>query len=76
LTEAPRVDQTAPRRATTLDTQQVDNALLISLHMLVDQQGGVSYSARECFDWLGEVGFRDCRVQALSESDQLISAVR
>jgi hypothetical protein len=51
--------------------------LLISLHMLVDQQqGGVSYSARERFGWLGEAGFRECRVQALSEPDQLISAVR
>ncbi|TDD74280.1 SAM-dependent methyltransferase [Actinomadura rubrisoli] len=50
--------------------------LLVSLHMLVDQRGGPSYSAEECFGWLGKAGFRDCRVRPLSGFDRLVTAVK
>ncbi|REE94793.1 methyltransferase [Thermomonospora umbrina] len=60
------------------ETRGPDSAagLLVGLHMLVDQRGGPSYSAEECFDWLGKAGFRDRRVRSLSGFDRLITAVK
>ncbi|QUH03576.1 SAM-dependent methyltransferase [Saccharopolyspora erythraea] len=58
------------------DQRESAPGLLISLHMLVDQGGGVSYTAAECFGWLADAGFRQCRVRPLSGADQLITAVK
>ncbi|MQY06281.1 bifunctional 3-(3-hydroxy-phenyl)propionate/3-hydroxycinnamic acid hydroxylase [Actinomadura macrotermitis] len=50
--------------------------LLVSLHMLVDQRGGPSYTAGEVTGWLADAGFRDVRVRALSGFDRLVTATR
>ena len=57
--------------------QQDAGTLMVSLHMLVDQQGGSVYTASACCDWLREAGFRDCRVKPLPGTvDHMITAVR
>ncbi|MGW6743031.1 methyltransferase [Streptomyces sp. NPDC055025] len=59
------------------DRRDSAGALIVSLHMLVDQRGGKGYTTEECFGWLKDAGFRDCRVQPLSgTTDHLITAVK
>jgi hypothetical protein len=46
--------------------------LLASLNMLVMTEGGFDYSAAECIGWMGEVGFREMRVEALTDDQSMI----
>ncbi|MEV0036656.1 methyltransferase [Streptomyces sp. NPDC050804] len=59
------------------DRRDSVGALIVSLHMLVDQRGGKGCTTEECFGRLKDAGFRDCRVQPLSgTTDHLITAVK
>ncbi|SJZ58842.1 Ketosteroid isomerase-related protein [Marinactinospora thermotolerans DSM 45154] len=60
-----------------IDEERTDLAgLLFKLHMLIDYPGGGTYTARECFDWLAEAGFRDLRSQSLAGPDRLVIAIK
>ncbi|WP_018656644.1 methyltransferase [Actinomadura flavalba] len=50
--------------------------LLVSLHMLVDQRGGPSYTAGEVTGWLRDAGFDGVEVRALSGFDRLVTATK
>jgi ketosteroid isomerase-like protein/SAM-dependent methyltransferase len=49
-------------------------ALLMSLHMLLESPGGFDYTEADCLTWLTEAGFRDCRVEHLAGPDHLVTA--
>jgi hypothetical protein len=56
-----------------IDDERRANAagLLASLNMLVMTSGGFDFTAADCIGWMRETGFRDMRVEALTE-DQLM----
>ncbi|WP_405985520.1 methyltransferase [Streptomyces sp. NBC_00872] len=59
------------------DRRDSVGALIVSLHMLVDQRGGKGCTTEECFGRLKDAGFRDCRVQPLTgTTDHLSTAVK
>jgi len=50
--------------------------LLASLNMLVMTSGGFDFTAADCIDWMREAGFRDMRVEALTEDQSMIVGMK
>ncbi|RJQ78614.1 methyltransferase [Pseudonocardiaceae bacterium YIM PH 21723] len=61
-----------------IDDDRRDNAfgLLMSLNMLVETAGGFDYTRADATEWLTAAGFRDIRVEPLTEVESLIIATK
>lgn len=61
-----------------IDEDRSRNAfgLLMSLNMLLVTSGGFVYTASECGSWMREAGFRDIRVEGLTDSESMVVGVK
>lgn len=61
---------------TLIDEQRRENTsgLLMSLNMLVETPGGYDYTFSECEEWLTDAGFRDPRVEPITDMHSLVTA--
>ena len=61
-----------------IDDERRANAagLLASLNMLVMTSGGFDFTAADCVRWMREAGFRDMRVEALTEDQSMIVGMK
>jgi hypothetical protein len=48
--------------------------LLMRLNMLIETTGGFDYTGADCIGWMREVGFRDAKVEPLTESHAMVVA--
>ncbi|ONI91997.1 methyltransferase [Actinosynnema sp. ALI-1.44] len=55
------------------DRRERTEALLMSLHMLLESPGGFDYTEDDCLTWLAEAGFVDGRVTHLAGPDYLVT---
>ncbi len=57
-----------------IDDERRTNAagLLASLNMLVMTSGGFDFTGADCIGWMRETGFRDMRVEALTDDQSMI----
>jgi O-methyltransferase domain/Dimerisation domain len=46
--------------------------LLASLHMLIMTEGGFDFSAADCMEWMRDTGFRDLRVERLTDAHSMV----
>jgi hypothetical protein len=59
------------------DERRVNVAgLLSSLQMLLASNGGFDFTGADCIGWLREVGFRDIRLERLTEDQSMVSGVK
>jgi hypothetical protein len=61
-----------------IDDDRSQNAfgLLMSLNMLIETPGGFDYTARDCREWMAEVGFRESRVEHLVGPDSMVVGIK
>ena len=61
-----------------IDDERRQNAfgLLMSLNMLIETPGGFDYTGQDCSEWMGEVGFRETRVEHLIGPDSMVVGVK
>jgi hypothetical protein len=61
-----------------IDDDRSQNAfgLLMSLNMLIETPGGFDYTARDCQQWMAEVGFRETRVEHLVGPDSMVVGIK
>ena len=59
---------------TIIDDDRRTNAmdLLISLNMLLETHGGFDYTGADCIGWMQQVGFRQARVEPLTETHSMV----
>jgi hypothetical protein len=50
--------------------------LLSSLNMLIMTQGGFDFTGADCIAWMREAGFREMRIEPLSDAHSMIVAVK
>lgn len=59
------------------DERRVNVAgLLSSLQMLLASNGGFDFSGSDCIGWMREVGFRDIRLERLTEDQSMVSGLK
>jgi hypothetical protein len=61
-----------------IDDDRSKNAfgLLMSLNMLIETQAGFDYTGADCIEWMGEVGFREARVEHLLGPDSMVVGIK
>lgn len=61
-----------------IDDDRSQNAfgLLMSLNMLIETSAGFDYTGADCRQWMGEVGFRQTRVEHLLGPDSMVVGVK
>ena len=61
-----------------IDDERRQNAfgLLMSLNMLIETPGGFDYTGQDCSKWMGEVGFRETRVEHLIGPDSMVVGIK
>ena len=52
------------------------DALLTSLNMLLVSTGGFNFTGADCVGWMGETGYRNIRVEALTATQSMIVGVK
>jgi hypothetical protein len=52
------------------------NALLMSLLMLVETQGGFDHPGADCCKWMRETGFRETRVEQLTGVESMVVGIK
>jgi hypothetical protein len=50
--------------------------LLASLHMLIMTEGGFDFSAADCMEWMRDAGFRDLRVEPLTDVHSMVVGIK
>jgi hypothetical protein len=50
--------------------------LLMSLNMLIETPGGFDYTGADCREWMGQVGFRESRVEHLTGPDSMVVGIK
>jgi hypothetical protein len=48
----------------------------MSLNMLIETPGGFDYTGAVCIGWMGEAGFKDCRVEHLIGPDSMVVGIK
>jgi ketosteroid isomerase-like protein/SAM-dependent methyltransferase len=56
------------------DRRHRTEALLMSLHMLLESPGGFDYTESDCRTWLAEAGFHDVTIDHLAGPDHVVIA--
>jgi hypothetical protein len=61
-----------------IDDERRVNAsgLLSSLHMLLMSPGGFDFTGADCVSWMRETGFRDIRVEPLTEDQSMVVGIK
>lgn len=61
-----------------IDDDRSKNAfgLMMSLNMLIETPGGFDYTGAECIGWMKEAGFRQARVEPLSDSNSMVIGIK
>jgi hypothetical protein len=55
------------------DARRINAAgLLMSLNMLIETRGGFDYTGADCAGWMREAGFRESRVEPLTEIQSMV----
>jgi hypothetical protein len=61
-----------------IDDDRRENAfgLLMSLHMLIETEGGFDYTGADCRSWMRKVGFSETYVEHLSGPDSMVVGIK
>jgi hypothetical protein len=51
-------------------------ALLASVNMVIMTAGGFDFTGADCIGWMGEAGFRDMRVEALTSEHSMVAGIK
>jgi O-methyltransferase domain len=58
------------------DRRQHAYGLLMSLTMLIDTHGGFDFTGSECTTWMREAGFKETRIEPLTNHDSMVVGIK
>ena len=63
---------------TIIDDDRRENAtaLIMSLNMLIETDGGVDFTGAECRQWMKDAGFRETRVEPLTGPESMVIGIK